>query len=101
MRALKIAAVALALLCFSSASLAIEPDKAAHFAVSFGLAYAGADALKKAGLTPLQAELAALGIAFAVGLGKELSDYRFDPNDMAANGAGLLTGFMLHYTLRW
>ncbi|HEY9724653.1 MAG TPA: hypothetical protein V6D47_21805 [Oscillatoriaceae cyanobacterium] len=73
--------------------LPIPVDKAAHF----GLSYAIADQLMRAGMPPTEAA----ATTFAVGWLKELTDPVVDPYDLLADGLGCLAAGYLHLEFKF
>lgn len=81
----------------------LAEDKARHFAMSFavtGMAYGAA----RVGLEPSPARAAAVGMAVALGIGKEVADVRgggpFSFKDLAWDAAGVALGYALVQRIR-
>lgn len=70
-------------LLLTQTSKAIDNDKMAHIAVSYGLSYTGMQ------LAPEGKKWLAPVITFAAGLLKECIDDRVDGKDILANGLGI------------
>jgi uncharacterized protein YfiM (DUF2279 family) len=87
----------------SAATEGIESDKQLHFGVCFGVSSMTYQTMDAYGYSDTQAAVASFSTAFAVGLGKEISDAqqannKFDKNDIAFNALGALTATFLHWT---
>lgn len=75
----------------ASDARAIEPDKAAHFGLSYAATMTSYYALTKAGANKTEAYVLSVIIVNCVGLIKESTDEKFDSNDILANVAGSIS----------
>jgi hypothetical protein len=90
-------ALLLALLMGTNA-MAFGQDKVGHFVGSYAISLSTSVYMNEKVDAP---ELVGIGLAMAVGLGKELTDDKFSCGDLGADFLGALTGAIFHYSVRW
>jgi uncharacterized protein YfiM (DUF2279 family) len=79
----------------------LKQDKALHVSCSAILTMTGVEIGQDIGLSRHEAEIAAIGLSLAVGVGKEfLYDSRPSPHDLAANIVGAVAGVYINRLLQ-
>ena len=96
---MKYISIVIASLFIYSGAFAIEPDKAQHFIASGVISttlYAG---FRLGGVNKLESYTSAVAVSLTIGVLKEISDDRFDKEDMKFNalGAVLMPVFILEF----
>ena len=89
------------ILFLSSSAFARTPedDRLIHAGLSFGIAMTAPQVFKKMHMGNTGATILGTLFTMAVGVGKEMTDAKFDSNDIVSNGIGAGSSFLLNITL--
>ena len=88
----------LVLLCSSASAVTLDDrDKQLHAALSMGLTLGTYGIVRNAGYGKWTSLATAATTAAIIGVIKEISDKPSDPNDLQANGVGIISGVVVAF----